>query len=127
MRYFLAQIDSHQIVITPLVHPHFLTHEIDARGGALVDGFTGQEQVDRYCGLMPMSDRSNNILWTKSGISTEEHFRVCRLEGAFVNSGHVPFTKLDTQVALNPWERIVLAYRNQDFIGLEKDFVAGGH
>ena len=58
---------------------------------------------------MPLSNGSDNIRRTKSGIATKKYFWQSRLESSFVQNGQFPFAKLNSQIFFNPSKRIVLA------------------
>ncbi len=109
------------------MHPHFLADKIDPGRRSLVDIFATQIKIYRYRRLMPMSNRRNNVLGPKCSVTTKKYMGQSALEGGFINHGHVPLTKFDTQIPLNPGKGVILANRYDDFVGLEEHFLTGGH
>jgi len=76
---------------------------------------------------MAMGNRRNNVLGTKCSVTAKENLGVARLERPFINLRHIPLAKLNTQIALDPRESVVLTNGNEHFIGFKKDFLTGGH
>ncbi len=128
MRHLVADVVGDLVVIAPLVHTHLLADQRHPGREALADILATAQQIDRDRRLMAMGHGSNDVLWSKSGISAEKDLGQRGLERHGIDDRHVPFAELDADIALDPGKRIVLADRDQHIIGREKHrFFAGGN
>src|SRR5262245_17259065 len=63
-----------------------------------------------------MGDRPDDVLRPECGVAAEEHLRVRRAHGLGIDLRHVPFVERDTDVALDPGKRILLADGHEHII-----------
>ena len=108
------------------MNAHFLAEQVHARRWALLYRLARQEEIDGDRGLMAMGHCRNNVLRTKGGVATKEDLGIAGLERPLINLRHIPFAKLDAEIALDPRKGVVLANGNQHLVGLEEDLLAGG-
>src|SRR5690606_5549020 len=113
MRHLEAFVVFDFVVVAPLVDAHFLADHRHARRRTLANIAAATEQVDRHRCLMAVSHCGDDVFRTKGRVAAEEHFRISRLEGGFIDDRHIPFAELETDVALDPRERILLANGDQ--------------
>src|SRR5262249_40067798 len=99
------------VLIRPLVHAHLAARAFDAGRVPLRDGLAVTQSVDREGGLMPVLDCPDDVLGALSGVAAEEYSGPGRLKGRSVDHRHVPFVELDTDIALDPGEGILLPDR----------------
>src|SRR4051812_27450180 len=72
--------------------------------------------VNGDCGFVSVCNGPDDVLRAPRGVATEEHALACRLEGGFVDGGHVPLVELDADVALDPRECVVLPDGEDDVV-----------
>ncbi len=83
---------------------------------ALVDLLARKHLVNRQRGVMAVRDRPDDVLRTECRVAAEEHFRIGRDKSLGVDLRHVPLVELDTAVALDPGERVLLADGDQHVV-----------
>src|SRR5688572_446300 len=78
--------------------------------------------VDRDRGLMAVLDGPDDVLGAERGIAAEEDARARRLIRLGIDDGHVVTIELESQVALDPRERVLLADREHDVVAGQEHF-----
>src|SRR5207253_9450417 len=78
--------------------------------------------------IMTVRDGPDDVLWAERRIAAEKHVRQGRAHRFRVDLGHVPAVELDADVALDPWEGILLADRHQHVVAWDMSMrLAGRH
>src|SRR5690606_34645919 len=80
-------------------------------------------QMDRDGRLMTMLDGPDDVLRPARRIAAEETAGQRRLVRDRIDDRHVPFVELDTEIALDPRERVLLADREHDVVARDHDLV----
>ena len=105
------------------MEPHLCRDQIHAVGWPVCHWNPLAVIMDRDCRLMAMLNCPNNILRTPCSVTTDKHTFTCRHKGGSVYYWHIPLAKLNTDIALDPWECVVLANRQNDIICGQKNLV----
>ena len=111
--------------VAPLREPHLLTHQIHADSGSVGDRQPLAVLVNRDRGLVPVLNGPDDVFGTPCCVATREDARTRSHVGGLVHNRHVPLVELDADVVLDPGEGRVLANRQYDACGGEKDLA--GH
>src|SRR6516165_4035327 len=112
----VAQIVRDVVVVAPLVDAHLLADQRHARRRTVADILAMAQFVDRDRGIVPVRYRPDDVFWSERGVAPKEDVRQGRLHRLRVDLRHVPAVELDAHVALDPWEGILLADRDQHVV-----------
>ena len=123
----LALVFGDEAGIAPIVDAHLLADEVGAGIRPGVEILPVEHHVDRQRGLVPVRHGGNHIFGAECGVASKEYFRVGRLEGGAVDDRHIPFAKIQAEIAFDPREGIRLSDGNQHVVALDKSLLARGY
>src|SRR5580698_886334 len=122
-RYVRDEAALHRRVVVrirPLVHAHLAALQVDSGREPIRYQLTLAVAMDRDRGLVAMLYRPDDVLRAERRVPAEEHPGAGRLERRGVDRRHIPLVELDTQVALDPGEGVLLADGENHVISRQK-------
>src|SRR5690606_26920778 len=96
--------------------------EVELARRTLVYRQTLEEAMDRNRRLMAVRHRPDDVFWSEGRIAAEEYFRPRGLERPLVHLRHMPAVELQTEVVLDPRERVFLPDRKNHVVARQKFF-----
>src|SRR5580704_2454399 len=104
------------VVVAPLGEAHLLAHQVDPLWRARCDRDALAVVVNRDRCLVPVLHRPDDVLRPHRGVAAEEDAGQRRLKRDRVYHRHVPLAELESEIALDPGKRILLADRKDDVV-----------
>jgi len=117
-------LSAHGVVVVlvgPFVEPHLRAAEVHPDGRPLGDGDLVAVVVDGNRSLMGVLDGPDDVFRSPRCVPPEEDSFARRLERLPVDLGITPLVELEADVLLDPGERTLLAYREDDGVGRDED------
>src|SRR5260370_20390319 len=128
LRYAVALVVGDVVVVAPLVDAHLLADEADVGRRPSAYVVATAEFVDGDRGIVPMRHSPDYVLGAEGGIAAEEHLRQSGLHGQRIDPWHAPAVELQANVALDPWEGVLLPDRDEHIVaGHMNAWLAGRH
>src|SRR3989441_2423926 len=117
--HLVALVGRDRVVVAPLVDPHLLAREVHDRRRTLLEILAVEELVDRDRGVVAVRHRPDDVLGSECRVAAEEDFRLCGLHRDFVDDRHAVLVELNSHVALDPGEGVLLPHRDEHVVALE--------
>ena len=110
------------------MNPHLGRHQIGHGYRSAVHVFAVQQAVNRHRCLVTVRHRRDDVLRTVRRVTAKKHIGQRGLERIGHQYRQTPFIKLDTDIALDPGEGVLLTDGNQDRITFHQHIRhAGGY